>query len=104
MYIYIIHTHIITYIYPIVGMQVCGYGYNVFIPARKKPVGLRIKSTSVPTNINSHQTPHPIWFLLAGTLVKCVRCHPYFLGKGAPKGGLVGFRSLRLFRDPALVE
>jgi hypothetical protein len=59
------------------GMRVCGHGYNIFIPTRKKPVGLRIKPVPVPTGANSHPNPHPIGFLPAGTWVKCAHCHPY---------------------------
>jgi hypothetical protein len=44
------------------GTRVCGYRYNIFIPARKKSVRLRIKLASVPAGINSHSITHLIGF------------------------------------------
>jgi hypothetical protein len=74
-YIYT-HRHIYTYI-SIVGTRVCGHAYNIFIPARKKHIRLRIKPAPMPAGIHSYPNSHPIGFLPVGTQVKCAHGHPY---------------------------
>jgi hypothetical protein len=53
-------------------MHVNGYGYNFFVPARKKSIELRIKPVPVSVVAN----PHFIGFLSVGMQVKYVRCYP----------------------------
>lgn len=60
-------------------MWVCGFEAHVqlfYTRDKKKVVGLRIKPASMLVSINTYTNPHPIGFLLAGTRIKCARCHP----------------------------
>jgi hypothetical protein len=71
-YIYIyIHTYIYTHARGYAGLRA---RVQHFYTHEKKPVRLKIKP--VPTGTNSHQNSHSIWFLPAGTRIKCALCHP----------------------------